>query len=236
MKFRLLMAIAAGSLAGCASPWPDLPPRQYTGTVVNDATSLPVAGATLEATRGEFRGFALKMPFETIGHAKTDANGRFVLKTREGWASWMRAEAPGPYSGILGLDRKSSEDLTIRLKPEIQIVTSTLQRVEDDELKGPIGEMVERIVNYHDTNPSAPYLNLNQYLQRGVVTEAELAILDANPQLFTYPRRKEFTNKIFIGWGERLFVYRDRSTPIEFRHCPFDLFLPKPTAGQVHGA
>jgi len=220
------MAIAAVFVAGCSSPWPELPPQRYTGTVVNEATSLPVEGVTIEATRNKLRGFVLKMPSETIGESKTNSKGRFVLTTREGWASWMRAEAPGPYYGALELDRSSRDDLTIKLRPAISTITSRLYIENAEELKDPIRNMVKRVVNYHDKHPSIPYLSMNEYLQRGVATEADLQILEDNHQLFSYPERKGFTNKIFIAWGDRLFVYRDRVTPILFRRFSPDFFDP----------
>ena len=113
--------IAAAFLSGCSGAWPaNMPATTYSGIVVDGATHRPEPNATVTATRLNSRWMFYLAPVDPstqdLGSVVTGPDGRFILKTSEGYAETLRAEHRHLF-GFLTPDKKDQKDIVLRLNP-----------------------------------------------------------------------------------------------------------------------
>jgi hypothetical protein len=214
----------AALVAGCAQPWPeDIPARTYTGQVVAGPFHVPAAGAEVHAERPTFKRSGLAIGLYTddadLGSAKTDAEGRFTLRTETGYATSLVAETS---------DRRFFG--TKFVKPD---ETANLRIIADEPAIGviefgggvdpnlPVFKVIEpsleQVIRYVSAHPHEPRHSLEDYAKHGVISQAALNAFTANASLFfgSKPRVK-------YDWGMDAIVIPDAHRPITLRRVKTD--------------
>lgn len=203
--------VCAALFAGCASPWPDLPPREYSGLVVNASLNRPEPNATVSASRPGLQGIALYPTVtEEIGATTTDAEGSFRLKTKTGYATELHAEsADQRLSGKVRLS--DDQRVVLQIQPRLGCIAYRGIHPNSDTAK--ISEAaVKSIIADISAHPSAPVRSLRNYAEKGVITQEQLDVFVAHPELFLGP-----TPGVQYEWGDSVLVFHGATTPVSFR-------------------
>ena len=109
---------AITALSGCVSfPWPDLPPEEYTGTVINAPLNRAEPGATVYAFRHP-RGLVIARD-EFIGSTTTRSDGTFRLRTQTGRASYLAVTSAGRRLSGQAPVRSQRNNIILRLEPNV---------------------------------------------------------------------------------------------------------------------
>ncbi|MGJ8653141.1 MAG: hypothetical protein ACSHX8_07695 [Opitutaceae bacterium] len=213
---------------GCTQKWGDLPPYQYSGTVINEISQKPVDDADVF-----FRRSGLKFSFwpmvasETLASTETSREGNFNASTNSGYAQWIYANAYGKYGASIDVPRESTSDLVIQLRPVISTITSRVFDRSEGEKQYQLQECVEQIIYYHERH-EGNYLSMKEYLKLSVINDSQYQFVEENFALFSFPKKKGFS-KVFVSWGNDLFALHGMDLPIGFTQVPRGFYYPSRT-------
>jgi hypothetical protein len=209
--------VFSGLLAGCAVPWPDAPPKTYEGIVINYASRQPLPDVKVVGWRAKYRIVYTygSMPEEIIGTAVTDQNGHFVLTTSGGYLGRFAIDGLPGYEVNEGAAHSPRTGLVLYAYPVLEVDNRAPATDDTNQPVNAVNQMIVAIIAEHDRNPATPYQSINAYLARGVITQNELDMLVARPDLFEYPN-----NLVRFEWARREFIYSDLATPIQFEPLP----------------
>ena len=118
LRLSIVFGVIA-ALSGCALPWPNLPPEEYTGTVINGPLNRAEAGAKVFARRYPSRGIDIAAPTDLIGSTTTRADGSFHLRTRSGYAFELAANSADGRLGAIVRVRSERHNIHLRLEPRV---------------------------------------------------------------------------------------------------------------------
>ena len=203
---------AITALSGCVSfPWPDLPPEEYTGTVINAPLNRAEPGATVYAFRSP-RGLVIA-PDELIGSTTTGWDGTFRLRTRTGYASHFTVgSADHRLSGGAPV-RSQRNNIILRLEPNVGPNLYRGVSSETDIAKA--AEAAIRSIAYDiSRQPTRAPESLRDYARRGVITEQQLSVFTAHPTLFFGS-----SPLIEFRWAGRAFLFTGADAPLSFRRA-----------------
>ena len=163
-------------LCGCASPWPDLPPEEYTGTVVNGPLNRAEAGATVSASRSALRGVAVfPVVDEIIGSTITRADGTFRLRTRTGYASDLTASSADRRLSARVRVRSHRNSINLRLEPGLSSISYREVDPLSDTAK--LAAVAVRSIMYDiSRRPTRPPQSLHGYARRGVISDEQFLL------------------------------------------------------------
>lgn len=199
---------------GCASPWPNLPSREYTGVVINVSLNAPEPGATVSATRPGQRGIALipKMD-DLLGSTTTDLNGRFRLRTKTGYATQLAAvSADERLSGIcrVALDEKS--DLRLKIEPCLSEI-AVQSPVDPGSRTVEVAEKaIYSIICYVSAHPKEHLGSLQRYSALGVISPEAMSNFTEHPDVFFGSQ-----SAVKYRWGRDVLHIPDAHTSITLR-------------------
>lgn len=181
-----LTLLCLASLTGCATPWPNLPPATYAGTIYNEPQQHPEPDAQVTAVRpGEKPGLVDRYWMapaserdKTIGIARTDQTGHFVLMTSGGYATQLLVKsADGDLTALWERDLKQgNENLWIGIRPELVAVSYRNVSIDESEMKifrSACDKIMFRFVADSDHHTSS----LPAYHREGVISDGEYTLL-----------------------------------------------------------
>lgn len=214
----ILVAGFALFVTGCASPWPNLPSREYTGVVINAALNTPEAGATVSATRPGYRGRIVTEMIKPdfLGSTTTDTNGHFLLHTTTGYATRLYVSSADHrlYGEIrVAPDETSNLRLSIEASLSHRVCRSPLVDLGRDANTVKVTDAgIHSIIAYISAHPHEHPSSLKGYSSRGVISPETLAIFTNHPDFFfgTEPG-------VEYHWGHEVLLIPDAQSPITFR-------------------
>ena len=210
--FLACIALAALTV-GCASPWPQsMPPTRYAGTVVNASLGgSPESGATITAVRPALRRTAFASE-ETLGSVISDSHGCFVLQTRSGYATELRASsADNRRTGDRLTAFHSKDRVVLSLTPSLSITEYQPAANPSSKRVRGADAAIHRLLIYLSAHPQTPLRSLRAYASEDVISAEQFAFITQEPNLFL-----GWSPEVKYFWGKYRFVFLSADAPIAF--------------------
>lgn len=220
----LLFAVTAVSV-GCTQKWGNLPPHQYSGVVINEISKKPIDGADVSIRRSGFK-FSMwpTVASEILASTETASDGSFDVSTDNGYAQWIYVSAHRKYGAFTDVPQGDANNLVIKVRPIISTIDSRIYERSESDKRYELSGCVEKIIDFHERDEGS-YLSMDEYLNLSVITHSQHQFVKENFDLFSFPTEPGFS-KVFVSWGDELFVLKSMSLPIEFSTVPEDFYYP----------
>lgn len=154
-----------------------------------------------------------------LGSAKTDAEGRFTLRTTTGYATSLTAEtSDGHFFGEKVVKPDETGNLRITAnEPSIGVIEFPYGVDPNLPVFKVIEPSLEQVIRYVSAHPHEPRHSLEDYAKHGVISQAALNAFTANASLFfgSMPR-------VQYEWGTDAIVIPDAHRPITLRRVKLD--------------